>query len=138
MLPAIPTPWSESIHEVGPPPDVHPEPTRTIIWLRGSHDLSTAPALTDAIGRARATGHGDVVVDLSEIDFMDASTVGVLVRAQHDLATLTRELTVRSPSRFARHVLALCELTELVQPDRATPNLHLVPTLTIVPPTPPT
>jgi anti-anti-sigma factor len=117
---------------------VHPEPTRTVIWLRGSQDLSTAPALTDAIGRARAFGHGDVVVDLSEIDFMDGSTVGVLLRARHDLATLARGLTVRSPSGFARTVLALCELTELIQPDGATPRRHGAPILTIVRPPSPT
>lgn len=120
MVAVIPGPWSESVHGVGPPPDVWREATRTIIWLRGAHDLSTATHLTDAVGKARAIGLGDVVVDLSNVEFMDGSIVGVLLRARYDLARLSRRLTVRSPSSTARRVLALCKLSDIIETDHAT------------------
>lgn len=120
MVAVIPRSWSESLHGVGPPPDVWREATRTIISLRGAHDLSTATDLTDAVGQARAIGHGDVVVDLSDVEFMDGAIVGVLLRARYDLARLSRRLTVRSPSNLARRVLSLCELNDIIETDHTT------------------
>jgi anti-anti-sigma factor len=58
------------------------DPARTAVWLRGEHDDSTVAALSETMARAIARDDADLVVDLSEVQFMGAATVGVIVRAQ--------------------------------------------------------
>jgi len=57
-----------------------------------------------------------VVVDLSEVEFMNASTIGVIIAARNRLALQSRALTVRSPSVCAQRVLDACGLTDLLDP----------------------
>jgi anti-sigma B factor antagonist len=80
----------------------------TVVWLRGEHDLSTIHALSDALSRAIAVDDRDLVVDLSNVEFMGAATIGVLVRARLDVQARGRTLTLRAPSRVASRVLGLC------------------------------
>lgn len=80
----------------------------TVVWLRGEHDLSTVHALSDALSRAIADDDRDLVVDLGKVEFMGASTIGVLVRARQDLQARGRTLTLRDPSRVAARVLDVC------------------------------
>jgi len=80
----------------------------TVVWLRGEHDIATMPSLADAISRAISLDDGDVVVDLSDVEFMGAATVGVILRAREALRLRSRSLELRSPSTRARRVLDLC------------------------------
>jgi anti-anti-sigma factor len=90
------------------PPDV-------VVCLRGEHDLAAVAELSATMAQAIALGEGDLVVDLSRVEFMSASTVGVLVWARELLRARSRSLVVRSPSTCARRVLELCELADLVE-----------------------
>ena len=81
---------------------------RTVIWLQGEHDISTTVALTDTLARAVALDDADLVIDLSEVQFMSAATVGILVRTDDLLRQQSRSLTLRAPSTCARRVLELC------------------------------
>ena len=83
-------------------------PQAVVVWLRGEHDFFTMPGLWGTMAQAIAFDDGDVVVDLSEVDFMDASTISVLVRARTMLATRSRSLTLRAPSNTAVRILDLC------------------------------
>jgi anti-anti-sigma factor len=80
----------------------------SVVRLRGEHDFYTAPELWEAMAKAIAFDDGDVVVDLSAVEFMGASTVGVLIRARAFLQKGSRSLTLRSPSTRALRVLGLC------------------------------
>jgi anti-anti-sigma factor len=81
-----------------------------VVWLRGDHDIYTVAALWETMARAIAFDDSDVVVDLSAVDFMGASTISVLVRARKILRSRSRSLTLRSPSTRASRVLGLCRL----------------------------
>ena len=81
-----------------------------VVWLRGEHDIFTLAGLWETMSRAIAFDDGDVVVDLSAVEFMGASTIGILVRARTILAKRSRSLTLRSPSPRALRVLGLCGL----------------------------
>jgi anti-anti-sigma factor len=94
---------------------------RTVVWLRGEHDVSSVAALSETMARAIALDDADLVVDLSDVQFMGAATVSVLVRARELLRTRSRSLLVRSPSRCARRVLELCGDTELLDCADAAP-----------------
>jgi len=50
-----------------------------VLALTGELDLAGAAALTEALAEARAAG-GALTVDLSELEFIDSSGLGVLVR----------------------------------------------------------
>lgn len=100
-----------------------PDADRTVVWLRGEHDVSTVAALSQTMARAIALDDGDLVVDLSGVQFMDAATVGVIIRARDFLALQSRSLVLHAPSACAARVLDLCALADLLEPkpDHTTP-----------------
>lgn len=51
------------------------------VCLRGELDLTTAPALRELLEAARAAPASGIVVDLADVSFIDASTVGAIVSA---------------------------------------------------------
>lgn len=61
--------------------------TQWLVQLAGEHDLSTAPELRAELDRVLADG-ASVVVDLSDVTFIDSSVVGVLLNAQRCSAAL--------------------------------------------------
>jgi|GEM_PF-7134513 anti-anti-sigma factor len=85
---------------------------RTVVWLRGTYDLSSVTALAELMARAIAIDDGDLVVDLHQVQFIDAASVGVLMRVHKFLVLRSRSLVLRSPSRSARSVLDECGLTD--------------------------
>ena len=98
------------------PPRLSHEGDRTVVWLDGENDLATSGALADTLAAGMWADLADVVVDLRRVTFIDAATIGVLVRGRNTLDSKGRRLTLRSPSIPADRVLALCELTMLVEP----------------------
>jgi anti-anti-sigma factor len=97
-------------------------PDGTIVWVRGEQDSSTAISLSDILDRAVALDRNDLVIDLSAVEFMDASTVAVLGRIEEVLRPQSRSLVLRFPSRSARRVLALCGVGDLSDPFSAGPS----------------
>ena len=89
----------------------------TVVHLRGEHDISTVAELSETMARAIGLDDADVVVDLSEVEFMGAVAVGVIVRAEAFLRARSRALSVRSPSRVARRVIDVCGLAALIDSD---------------------
>lgn len=101
----------------------HLEADRTVVRLGGEHDAFSAAELSEAMTRAMALDEGDLVVDLSEVTFMAATTVGVILRARALLGLQSRALLVRAPSPCARRILDLCgeaDLFEVSPGDTAT------------------
>jgi len=96
----------------GPRPETGP----TVVWLRGEQDISTDGALCLALARAMALNDTAIVVDLSEVELMCASTLGVIVAARELLRQRSRLLTVRSPSTYVRRVIGICRLDALLAP----------------------
>ena len=86
----------------------------TVIWVRGEHDIATKVSLVVAIARAAHRDPADLLVDLSGVTFMDASTVGAIVGSRSRLRSRSQSLEVRAPSPKALRVLELCGLTHLV------------------------
>jgi anti-anti-sigma factor len=89
--------------------------SRTVVWLSGEHDLSTVDAFSQTLARVFALDDGDVVLDLSGVQFMGAATIDVIVRAKDALDLRSRVLTLRSPSVSAQRVVDLCDLADLVE-----------------------
>ena len=83
---------------------------RTVVWLRGELDVSTGAEISERLARAIALDDGNLIVDLSDVQFMDAATVGVIIRAGEFLRLRSRSLALRSPSASALRILDLCGL----------------------------
>lgn len=106
----------EDIPSRGPPRPVGPNAEPTVVWLIGEHDTSTVGQLSATLARAIAVDDSDVVLDLTGVRFMDASTLHVLLKAQGFLTRRGRSLMLRAPGLCARLVLKSSGLTTLVEP----------------------
>jgi anti-anti-sigma factor len=104
----------------------HGDPTRTVVWIHGDHDAASKTALSLTLRDASRLEGGDLVVDLSCVRFMDASTIGSLVAMRNRLRLASCRLSLRNPSPGARRMLELCGLGGLIEmsPD-AEPDGHL-------------
>lgn len=97
-----------SPYEPGLEPEVRHDGARTVVVLRGEHDLGTARTLARALAESIADSPGDVVVDLSEVEFMDAAIVAELARARDQMRARSRALVLRAPSPIALRILEIC------------------------------
>lgn len=79
-----------------------------LIRARGDVDIHTAPRLGTRI--AGLDGSGDVVVDLSGVEFMDSSGLRVLIEAHQTLEAAGAALVLRSPSEVVRDLFAMTGL----------------------------
>ena len=78
--------------------------TETVIHVRGEIDLATAGVLRDAI-ELHMGPEQVIVLDFSEVEFMDSSCLSVLVEARTTLTTDGGSLVLRNPSRAAHVTL---------------------------------
>jgi anti-anti-sigma factor len=60
-----------------------PRPDVALVVLEGEHDLESAPHLERAMGDALLTC-SRLLVDLSSVEFVDSSTINVLVRTKKE------------------------------------------------------
>ena len=81
-----------------------------VISLSGELDPHTAPLLQREIDSVISDG-SDLVLDLSQLAFVDSSGLRVLISAQQQLADHGGTLVVRAPSETVRRLL---EITGLV------------------------
>ncbi len=91
-----------------------------VVWLVDEHDLSTDDALCLTLARAIALDSAGLVLDMSQVTFMAASTLGVMIRARDFLRQRSRSLTVRSPSAPVVRVVLACGMSDLLGPSLAT------------------
>jgi anti-sigma B factor antagonist len=106
----------EVAREARPPPVVRREGTRTVVSLRGEQNMNTAIDLAKVLAAASAAGDGDVVVDLSKVQFMDAAIITALVRGRNILRSQSRQLMLRAPSGLLGRLLHLCGLAGPIDP----------------------
>ena len=89
----------------------------TVVVLVGELDLATTFGLRTRLATLEQTDPPPdrVVVDLTGLDFIDASGISVLLSAQRALAARGSGLVLRAPSRMVRTVLRLLDLDAVLQ-----------------------
>jgi len=85
----------------------------TVLYLYGELDLSTLDEEHRAMSCAIAQ-ETPLIVDLSAVQFMDATTIRLLVRSADFVHARGRSFTIRGPSPFAARLLTICALDHLV------------------------
>lgn len=113
-LTQLPVPFESSIHTLAPvAATVERLDGATVLWLHGELDLSTIGEESLAMATAIAEETA-LVVDLSEVEFLDAATIGLIASSASFVAERRRSLTVRAPSSFIARLFAVCGLEHLV------------------------
>jgi anti-sigma B factor antagonist len=98
----------------GPVIEVTERDAAIVVRLGGEIELHTASpvrrALLDAVGRAP----GRVVVDLTEVEFMDSTALAILVEARARLADADN-LVLAAPGLEARRALEISGLDRILR-----------------------
>lgn len=90
---------------------VSTEGERAVVALRGELDLSGVDRAREAIEQAEA-GTTLVVLDLSQLDFMDSTGLEVVLRAARRAHDSGRRLIVQRPSRYVKRLLELTAIDQ--------------------------
>ncbi|HVM40313.1 MAG TPA: STAS domain-containing protein [Acidimicrobiia bacterium] len=93
--------------------DVRDGDGEVTVAIEGEVDLYTAPKLREHLDEAIDRGTDRLVVDLTRMDFIDSTGLGVLVGAQKRLREGGGEMTLRNPSRSTHKILEIAGLTQL-------------------------
>ncbi len=93
---------------------------RAIVFVRGEMDMSSSPAVCDALSNAQQ-GSPDVIVDLSEVTFMDSTGINALIGA-YRRASDDGSLGVVGAKSIVRRVFEITGVSELLllEPPRLT------------------
>lgn len=83
------------------------------IAVRGEVDMATAPALSEALDAAVRASSGPLVVDLSEVGFLDSSGVGLFLRARALLGREDRALLLVCPVGPVRRTFEVAGVADL-------------------------
>jgi anti-sigma B factor antagonist len=86
-----------------------------VLALSGELDLSSAPELEQALTEAKPEPGRRLLLDLSQLSFMDSTGVSVLVRAKQDAGANGWLIAVRSPTGQVRRLLELVGLLERLE-----------------------
>ncbi|MBC8484335.1 MAG: STAS domain-containing protein [Actinobacteria bacterium] len=92
--------------------DVHryPRDTCVVLVVLGDLDLAGAPRLRQAVVSETATGIRHLVLDLTAVDFIDSTGLGVVVGALRRLRAHDAELSLVCPEPRIRRVFEMCDL----------------------------
>ncbi len=88
------------------------EAERSTVFLRGELDLSGVERAREAIEQAEAGGKGLLVLDLSDLEFIDSTGLEVLLRAARRAHDSGGRLIVQKPSRYVRRLLEMTAIDQ--------------------------
>jgi anti-anti-sigma factor len=80
---------------------VEPQDDASVIAVAGELDLSTVPALRGALSGAAERGVSRLVIDLTEVSFIDSVGVGAVLHAKRRLPEDGRLAVVVAPASYA-------------------------------------
>lgn len=93
---------------------------REVVAVRGEIDVATSPALREKLYAIIDGGARELVVDLSELGFIDSSGLGVLVAALKHIREQEGELVLSGLQQPALRVFEITDLTALFTIEPAT------------------
>ena len=85
----------------------------TVVRAAGELDVNTAPELREQLARLIGEDSRRIVVDLSEVSFVDSTALSVLVSALKRLRQADGDLELAAPNPSVRRVFEITGLTRL-------------------------
>jgi len=86
----------------------------TVIHGTGRLNMVSAPKLRQAVDEAVGSGRPRVVVDLSEVEFMDSSGLGALIGCLKSARQAGGDLRIAAPTKQVTMVLKLSNLDRVL------------------------
>ena len=95
---------------------VEDSPLAAIVHVRGDVDLLTAPEFRACVHTTASsdTNNGGMIVDLSELEYIDASGLLALEEGRQLCRRQRRELVLVAPPPHVERILQMLKLTELL------------------------
>jgi anti-sigma B factor antagonist len=84
------------------------------VRVTGEVDLSTAPALNDALDAALAGTVGAFIIDLCDVDFFDSTGITALLRSRAILGRQDRQLVIVCPPGPVRRIFEIAAIDDLL------------------------
>lgn len=84
-----------------------------LVVVHGEVDIRTAPELRDCLGQLLDDGVERVVLDLSDVEFLDSTALSVMVGAHKRLTKKGAPLSVVAGSDAVQRVLSVTGLTRV-------------------------
>jgi anti-sigma B factor antagonist len=82
-----------------------------ILAVTGEVDTFTSSGLRDALNEAIDSGAVQIILDVSDMEFIDSTGLGVLVGALKRVRERDGSMTLRKPRQSAMQVLSIVGLT---------------------------
>ena len=101
--------------------DVWCEPVTGTVHVTGTLDVRSVSRARETLEAALAMGAGDLVVDLSGLEALDAAGLGVLVSAHRKAQRLDRRLVLRRAQPPLLRTLAVTRLHRVLHLERLVP-----------------
>jgi anti-sigma B factor antagonist len=89
-----------------------------VLAVRGRLDASSVGDVRAALYRLIDSSRADVVVDLSQVDGIDVTALGMLAAAHRRLERAGRHLVLRGCADHVRRVLAVTRLARVMHVER--------------------
>jgi len=86
---------------------------RTVVEVRGEIDVYTAPVLREELTSLVDAQHTNLVVDLTQVSFMDSTGLGVLVGGLKKVRTLGGDLSLVIDQETILKVFRITALTQV-------------------------
>lgn len=84
-----------------------------VVEVCGELDLATSPQLREVLADLLGRGHARLVVDLSQVSFIDSTALGVLVGAHRSTRAQGGSLALASPDRRCLRTMEITGLTSV-------------------------
>lgn len=109
------------MHDAALPVRIESLSGATVLAPQGDIDMSRAPAFREHVRRAIQSGPSRVVIDLSEVEYMDSSGLATLVEAMRNAKQAKTELLLCG---LHQKVLAIFEIARLHQFFKIVPTVE--------------
>jgi anti-sigma B factor antagonist len=83
-----------------------------LVVAKGELDLSATPRLSTVLAMASASPGGRLVLDLSDVTFIDSTVLGTILKAAAQLEETRTSLAVVVPEGPVRRLLEMTNLTQ--------------------------
>ena len=82
-----------------------------LVVASGELDISATPRLSTVLAMAAARPGGQLVLDLSDVTFIDSTALGTILKAASELEESSTALAVVAPDGPVRRLLEMTNLT---------------------------
>lgn len=96
----------------------------TVVAVSGEVDVATAPSFRQSATEVLDSGVTKLIIDMTPIDFIDSSGLGVLIGVRKRVEDINGELVLVAPQRQVNRLFDITGLTDV---------FTIVPTLDMVP-----